>query len=53
VVLDYVLINSTNTNLIFKLNTIYYTKNYVALYSTTVLELGAVKKWIKHDGGPY
>ena len=51
VLLDYILINSTQTNFVFKGDTTYYATNYVALYGTTTLEGGAVAKGIKWDGG--
>ncbi len=51
VLLDYILINSTQTNFVFKSDTTYYATNYVALYGTTTLEGGAVAKGIKWDGG--
>src|SRR6266567_1834148 len=53
VLLDYILINSTQTNFTFIGYTTYYATNYVALYGTTTLEGGAVAKGIQHDGGPY
>ncbi len=53
VLLDYILINSTQTNFTFKGDTTYHATNYVALYGTTTLEGGTVAKGIKHDGGPY
>src|SRR6266516_3517614 len=51
VLLDYVLINSTQTNFTFIGTNTYYATNYVALYGTTTLEGGAVAKGIKWDGG--
>ena len=51
VLLDYILINSTQTNFVFKSDTTYYATNYVALYGTTTLEGGAIAKGIKWDGG--
>jgi len=53
VLLDYILINSTQTNFVFQGDTTYYATNYVLLYGTTVLEGGAVAKGIQYDGGPY
>src|SRR2546428_2325261 len=51
VLLDYFLINSTQTNFVFKGDTTYYATNYVSLFATTTLEGGAVAKGIKWDGG--
>src|SRR6266699_4158759 len=51
VLLDYILINSTQTNFTFIGTNTYYATNYVALYGTTTLEGGAVAKGIKWDGG--
>ncbi len=51
VLLDYILINSTQTNFVFKGDTTYYATNYVSLFATTTLEGGAVAKGIKWDGG--
>ena len=53
VILDYVLINSTQTNFTFYGDTTYYATNYVALYGTTILEGGTVAKGIQWDGGIY
>jgi hypothetical protein len=53
VVLDYLLINSTQTNFTFKGDTTYYATNYVALNGKTTLEGGTVVKGIKWDNGPY
>src|SRR5439155_12408295 len=53
VLLDYILINSTQTNFTFRGDTTYYATNYVALYGTTTLEGGAVAKGIQHEGSPY
>src|SRR5437870_2976448 len=51
VLLDYILVNSTQTNFTFKGDTTYYATNYVSLFGTTTLEGGAVAKGIKWDGG--
>jgi len=51
VLLDYILINSTQTNFTFNGSTTYYATNYVALFETTTLEGGAVAKGIQWDGG--
>src|SRR5437867_1916620 len=53
VILDYVLIISTQTNFTFKGDTTYYATNYVSLLGTTILEGGTVAKGINYDGGPY
>ena len=51
VILDYDLINSTQTNFTFYGDTTYYATNYVSLFGTTILEGGTVAKGIQWDGG--
>jgi len=53
VVLDYLLIVSTQPNFTFKGETTYYATNYVSLFGTTILEGGMVAKGIQWDGGIY